>query len=84
MALRAGGSEADKLAQDTLMEHEMFGNHFRYVCTQVADELETIRLPHEVSRASVRQQRYSIRCPGCSDGFVAVKGAPADGATRRD
>jgi hypothetical protein len=37
-----GGSEAAQLAQDALMEHETFGNHFRYVCTQVADELETI------------------------------------------
>jgi len=37
-----GGSEAEHLAQDALMEHETFGNHFRYVCTQIADELETI------------------------------------------
>jgi hypothetical protein len=37
-----GGSEAEQLVQDALMEHETFGNHFRYVCTQVADELETI------------------------------------------
>jgi hypothetical protein len=37
-----GGNEAEQLAQDALMEHETFGNHFRYVCTQVADELETI------------------------------------------
>ena len=37
-----GGSEAEQLAQDALMEHETFGNHFRHVCTQVADELETI------------------------------------------
>ncbi len=36
------GSEAEQLAQDALMEHETFGNHFRYVCTQVGDELETI------------------------------------------
>jgi hypothetical protein len=37
-----GGREAEQLAQDALMEHETFGHHFRYVCTQVADELETI------------------------------------------
>jgi hypothetical protein len=36
------GSEAEQLAQDALMEHETFGNHFRHVCTQVADELEAI------------------------------------------
>lgn len=38
----AGGDEAGKLAQDALMEYETFGNHFRHVCTQVADELEMI------------------------------------------
>ncbi len=38
----AGGSEAQQLAQDALMEHETFTNHFRHVCTQVADELEII------------------------------------------
>ena len=38
----AGGSEAQQLAQDALMEHETFANHFQHVCTQVADELETI------------------------------------------
>lgn len=38
----AGGSEAQQLAQDALMEHETFANHFQYVCAQVADELETI------------------------------------------
>ena len=38
----AGGSEAQQLAQDALMEHETFANHFRHVCAQVADELETI------------------------------------------
>lgn len=37
-----GGSEAEQLAHDALMEHETFCNHFRHVCTQVADELETI------------------------------------------
>lgn len=37
-----GGNEATQLAQDALMEHETFANHFRHVCTQVADELETI------------------------------------------
>ena len=38
----AGGSEAQQLAQDALMEHETFANHFQHVCTRVADELETI------------------------------------------
>lgn len=38
----AGGSDAHQLAQDALMEHETFANHFQHVCTQVADELETI------------------------------------------
>lgn len=37
-----GGSDAEQLAQDALMEHETFANHFRHVCTQVADELEMI------------------------------------------
>lgn len=37
-----GGREAEQLAQDALMEHETFGNQFRHVCTQVADELEMI------------------------------------------
>lgn len=36
------GSDADQLAQDALMEHETFTAHFRHICTQVADELETI------------------------------------------
>jgi hypothetical protein len=38
----ASGSEAEQLAQGALIEHETFGNHFRYVCAQVADELEII------------------------------------------
>lgn len=37
-----GGSEAEQLAQDALMEHETFGNHFRHVCAQLANDLETI------------------------------------------
>ena len=37
-----GGSDAHQLAQDALMEHETFANHFRHVCTQVSGELETI------------------------------------------
>ncbi len=37
-----GGNEAEQLAQNALIEHETFGNHFRSVCTQVADELEII------------------------------------------
>ncbi|HOI22020.1 MAG TPA: hypothetical protein PLD45_01985 [Spirochaetales bacterium] len=38
----AGGCEAEQLAQDALMEHESFANHFHHVCAQVADELEAI------------------------------------------
>lgn len=38
----AGGNEARQLAQDALMEHETFANHFQHVCAQVADELGTI------------------------------------------
>lgn len=38
----AGGSEAEELAQQALMEHETFGNHFRHVCELVADDLEAI------------------------------------------
>jgi len=38
----AGGSEAQQLAQDALMEHETFANHFQHVCAQVAEELENI------------------------------------------
>ena len=37
-----GGSEAQQLAQDALMNHGTFANHFQHVCKQVADELETI------------------------------------------
>lgn len=36
------GSEANQLAQDALIEHETFANHFSYVCEQVADELMII------------------------------------------
>ena len=38
-----GGSEADQLVQDALVEHETFANHFRHVCMLVAGELETIQ-----------------------------------------
>ena len=38
----AGGSEAEQLVQEALMEHETFSNHFQYVCALVADELEAI------------------------------------------
>jgi hypothetical protein len=38
----AGGSEAEQLVQDALIEHETFSNHFLHVCAQVADELEAI------------------------------------------
>lgn len=38
----AHGSEASQLANEALMEHETYANHFRHVCTQVADELETV------------------------------------------
>lgn len=37
-----GGNEEAQLAQDALMEHETFANHFRHVCAQVVDELEMI------------------------------------------
>jgi hypothetical protein len=37
-----GGSESEQLAQDALMEHETFGNHFNHVCSQVANDLEFI------------------------------------------
>lgn len=36
------GGDADQLAQDALMEHETFANHFRHICIQVADELAAI------------------------------------------
>ncbi|NOZ96079.1 MAG: hypothetical protein GXP47_15270 [Acidobacteria bacterium] len=36
------GNEAQRLAQDALMEHETFANHFQHVCAQVANELESI------------------------------------------
>jgi hypothetical protein len=35
-----GGSGAEELAQQALMEHETFGNHFRHICKLVADDLE--------------------------------------------
>jgi hypothetical protein len=38
----AGGSEAEQLVYDALIEHETFSNHFQHVCALVADELETI------------------------------------------
>ncbi len=38
----AGSSEGEELAQNALMEHETFGNHFQSVCRQVTDELKTI------------------------------------------
>ncbi len=38
-----GGDEADQLVQEALAKHETFANHFRHVCTQVADELEVIQ-----------------------------------------
>ena len=38
----AEGSEAQRLAQEALMEHETFANHFQHVCAQVAAELESI------------------------------------------
>jgi hypothetical protein len=37
-----GGIEGDQLVQDVLTEHETFANHFRHVCGQVSDELETV------------------------------------------
>lgn len=38
----AGGREAQQLAQNALMEHETFANHFQHVCAQVTDELEAV------------------------------------------
>jgi hypothetical protein len=38
----ASGHEAEQLARDALIEHETFANHFRHICTQVADELTSI------------------------------------------
>jgi lipopolysaccharide transport system ATP-binding protein len=38
----ASGSDAQQLAQDALMEHETFANHFQHVCAKVAEELENI------------------------------------------
>lgn len=38
----AGGRESEQLAQQALIEHETFGNHFRHVCTQVVDDLLAI------------------------------------------
>ena len=38
----AAASEAEELAQEALIEHETFANHFKHVCTLVADELESI------------------------------------------
>ena len=38
----AGYNEAQQLAQDALMKHETFANHFQHVCGLVAEELETI------------------------------------------
>lgn len=39
----ASGDEAHELAQDALMKHETFYNHFQQVCAQVADELDKIQ-----------------------------------------
>lgn len=36
------GSDADRLAQDVLVQHETFADHFRHICAQIAEELETI------------------------------------------
>ena len=33
--------KSNQLAQDALMEHEIFANNFHYVRTQVVDEFET-------------------------------------------
>jgi hypothetical protein len=38
----AGGSEADQLAQDALMEHESYTNHFKSVCELVAAEMANL------------------------------------------
>ncbi|PTU32405.1 hypothetical protein [Stenotrophobium rhamnosiphilum] len=38
----AGGSEAEELAQNALMQHETFANHFKYVCGLLTEELAAI------------------------------------------
>lgn len=38
----AGGSEADALSHDALLEHETYTGHFKHVCTLVAEELKAI------------------------------------------
>jgi hypothetical protein len=38
----AGGGEAEELAEEALMEHETFANHFKYVCKVVFEELEML------------------------------------------
>lgn len=38
----ASGKDAEKLAQEALLQHETFSAHFRYVCEGVVEELEAI------------------------------------------
>lgn len=38
----AGGTDADQLAHEALMEHESYTNHFNSVCETVADELSKL------------------------------------------
>lgn len=39
----AGGGEADELSKNALMQHDTYTNHFKHLCTLVAEELETIQ-----------------------------------------
>lgn len=48
----ANGHEAHQIVQDTLLRHGSFSNHFRSVCTEVANELGAIEaLFHETRKA---------------------------------
>ena len=38
----SGGSEAEQLAHDVLMQYETFAKHFKHVCKLVSGELEAI------------------------------------------
>lgn len=38
----ASGREVETLVRDVLAQHETFTNHFKHVCTMVAEELQTI------------------------------------------
>jgi hypothetical protein len=36
------GSEAEQLAQNAIIEHETYANHFKHVCAQVAKDLKSV------------------------------------------